>query len=175
MLASMVLGAFEITMDWLLLICLIPFVSRAILAWCCLTVVERPMAAAIRDTATHRAAILAIAGFSITIFAGLAVLDTQKDFHLAAAFAAVSFVAYFAAYSIQTYKWFIWIDLVGDAFMDTGSLSLVLAMMCVFHQIPSHSANWVACILGPVVWSIDHVVKWVASYKYFRELRNQSQ
>jgi hypothetical protein len=153
---------------WFLLsLPLLPFITRGALWFIYARCVLCELPEDARDEETHRSASLGIAGFSVTIFAGLTVLEGTigQNLELAIYFSATSFISYFLAFFVQGYKHLLLVDQIGDAAMETGSLVLFAALIALLAT--RSSENGVGIILGVcaiLVWLIDHSLRWYFSY-----------
>src|SRR5439155_9657224 len=89
--------------SWMLPLPLLPFLTRFIVCFCYRRKLFCHLPSAARDEEAHRTSSLEIAGFSVTIFAGLVVLEgtVKGNLEIAIFFAAISFIMYFLAHAVQ--------------------------------------------------------------------------
>src|SRR5207253_1590991 len=126
------------------------------------------MPAEFRDTETHRTSSLSIAGFSVTIFAGLVVLEGQvsQDLMLPIYFAAMSFIGYLVAHAVQGYKLWHVLDQFADAAMDSGSLCLIAALVALLLSKFQWSGTIGVMVIAAVgAWAADHVLRWYFTFR----------
>lgn len=121
----------------------------------------------------QRSVILALAGFAFTVAAALAVLDTavRPTLQLSIWYVLASFLSYLAALSLQSYKYRIWQDQLATAFIEVGSLSLLLTLITLLFA--AQLERWfllVALSLALCVWASDHVVKLRLFWRYLYAL-----
>lgn len=122
---------------------------------------------------THRAIILALAGFSYTGFLALTLLDpsigSQLDFP--AYCLLVSFVSYFGALNFQGYKFYRWRDLTGDALMETASLGLILSIVGVITATRPNIYWLLVMVLSSILWLMDYGmrIRYMWKYLYAKE------
>ncbi len=123
------------------------------------------------DRESHRSLILALAGFSFSGLLAFIVLDgtLRQDFHLTVFFLLLSFLSYFLALNLQGYKSRRWHDQLGNALMDSASLSLILAIISVFLAFQINSVFYVILAFGAFsIWALDHIIKLKILSKFLR-------
>jgi hypothetical protein len=148
---------------------LVPVITRFFMAlsWHRLMVDELPEGAQHRDA--HRGVILALAGFSFTAVAGLAVLETQRPgFQLSIWYVLLSFVAYLTALNLQSYKVTRWQNYVAAALIEMGSLSLTLTLVSLVSA--GKFDEWFPTLVAVVAfgsWAADHVIRLSLEISHF--------
>jgi hypothetical protein len=155
---------------------LIPFITRACLWTYYRTVVQQELKDEARQEEQHRSAILAIAGFSLTLFSAFVIVDQTIDVQLEMViyFSGCSFVAYLAAFAIQIYKPVFLVDQVGDAAMDCGSFCLILSLVGLLMARPAIAFPSVVLMTAAlIVWTIEHTLKLWLSYRYLSQLKRR--
>ena len=158
---------------WLYLLPLLPVATRFAIGlyWTWLMPVALPEEAQERDT--QRSVILALAGFSFTAVAALAVLDTgaRPSLQLSIWYALASFVSYLGALNLQSYKYRLWQDELATALIEVGSLSLVLTLVTLLTTAKLEGwFLWTAISLAVGAWLIDHGVKLRLFWRYLEAL-----
>lgn len=121
----------------------------------------------------QRATILALAGFSFTAVAGLAVLDAsiRTSLQLATWYVLISFVAYVSALNLQSYKFSRWQNQLASGLIETGSLSLTLTLASLmFTATFSKEFQWTASAIALGAWLLDHVIRLRIDHRYLFEL-----
>ncbi len=115
------------------------------------------------DRESHRAHIMALAGFSFAALLALVVIDAallHQNFQLPVYYLMVSFIFYMAALNLQGYKSRRWEDQVGTALMDAASLSLILSILSIlFLNGFTPQFAWCISLLALSGWLIDHVIR----------------
>lgn len=127
-----------------------------------------PEAAQERDF--QRSFIFSLAGFSFTAIAGLAVLDStiRVGLQLPTWYVLLSFIAFFIALNIQSYKSTRWHNQLANSFIETGTLSLMLALSALlFTTTFSCVFQWIGTSLSIGAWLIDHLVRLRMDCRYF--------
>jgi hypothetical protein len=126
------------------------------------------------DRDANRALILALAGFSFTAVAALAVLDiaAQRRFEVPTLLLLGSFLGYLWALNIQGYKALRWHDGAASALADTSTLAMILAL-CALVATTGFSAMMkaLAYTLAAVVWGTDFFLRVGFEWKYLTSLR----
>ena len=146
-----------------------PVITRFMvgLYWDQLMLDELPEAAQHRDA--HRSVILALAGFSFTAVAGLAVLETQRPgFQLSIWYVLLSFVAYLTALNLQSYKLTRWQNYVAAALIEMGSLSLTLTLVSLVSA--GKFDTWFRTLVAAVAlgsWVVDHAIRLLLEISHF--------
>ena len=110
------------------------------------------------DRDSHRALILALAGFSFTGLIGVAVVDAKVQLHLeyAVYFLFVSFLCFFFALNLQGYKFRRWHDQVSDALIEAATLSLMSCIAVVALKIyPTTFVAYFIAVSATIVWILD--------------------
>lgn len=158
---------------WLYLLPLAPVVSRFSIGlyWHWLMPVALPEEAQERDT--QRSVILALAGFSFTGVAALAVLDSgsRPSLQLSIWYVLASFVSYLSALNLQAYKYRLWQDELATALIEVGSLSLVLTLATLL--VSAKLEDWFLCtaiVVALGAWLVDHGVKLRLFWRYLEAL-----
>lgn len=145
-----------------------PFVGRITIAIRFWSYMGETLSPEEQQTETHRAIILALAGFSFTGFLALTLLDPSVGSHLdfAAYCLLVSFVSYFGALSFQGYKFYRWRDLIGDTLMETASLGLILSIVGVI-SVTRPNGYWsLVTGLSLVLWLVDYGLRLKYMWRY---------
>jgi hypothetical protein len=149
---------------------LAPVATRSVLAifWHWLMFDELPEAAQHRDA--NRAVILALAGFSFTAVAGLAVLDTagRSGFQLSIWYVLLSFVSYLTALNLQSYKVTRWQNYIAAALIEVGSLSLTLTLVSLV--LAGKFDDWFRALVAVVAvgcWAVDHFIRLYLENSHF--------
>lgn len=121
------------------------------------------------DVESHRAVVVALAGFSFTGLIGLIVVDaaTRTSYKFAIYFLLTSFLCYLFTLNLQGYKLWRWIDVLSDAVWESASLSLILAIVQTMRasRMDSYFIAGAAALAG-FVWGIDFIVRVVLFYRY---------
>jgi hypothetical protein len=126
----------------------------------------------------QRTFVLSLAGFSFTAVAGLAVLDAavRVTLQLPAWYVLVSFLAFFGAFNMQSYKASRWQNELSTGLIEIGALSLMLALIALlFSASFSPVFQWVASTITFGVWAVDHFISLRLSHRYLDELNEASK
>ena len=96
----------------------------------------------------------------------------QGAYSLPLFYVFVSFLSYFVALNIQSYKSKRWHDQCGDALADTGSLSLVAAVAAVVLQAPvgAPGTRTALAAIAAGAWVCDFLVRLSLEVQYLRHL-----
>lgn len=148
----------------------VPVATRFVLGyyWHWLMSDELPEAAQHREA--HRAVILALAGFSFTAVAGLAVLDAagRSGFQLSIWYVLLSFVSYLTALNLQSYKVTRWQNYIAAALIEVGSLSLTLTLVSLVFA--GNFDGWFRTLVAVVAlgsWAADHFIRLYLENSHF--------
>ncbi len=148
---------------------ILPLFSRAVLCLWHHEQMKEILTEAELDQEAHRSHILVLAGFSFTGLLAISVLDAtlRKDFHFAVFYLLVSFLCYFFALNLQSYKARRWHDQFATAIMDSASLSLILAIVSILY-LPAFNPNFSlgSSTLALFVWVTDHVIRLKIQWTY---------
>jgi hypothetical protein len=149
---------------------LLPFLSRGIVSAMNWQRMKEPVPAKVQDRETYRTLILTLAGFSFTGLLGVTVASTALGTNLdyTAYYLLFSFLSFIATLNIQSYKNFIWLDVLSDMFFDSAILTLILSVAVII--IVATFSLWVKTlvILGLIFWLVDHAIQLTHLYKDFR-------
>ncbi|MDP8217680.1 MAG: hypothetical protein P9M03_03025 [Candidatus Theseobacter exili] len=110
----------------------------------------------------HRNFASLFAGFSFSALLAIVVFqDTAKQsFPTTTYYLFISFIFYYCALNVQSYKGPRWQDQLGNVFMDTGSLSLILSIVsCMYRLQPFYMVYYILIFLGIAVWVVDHIIR----------------
>jgi hypothetical protein len=135
-----------------------------------------PEAAQERDV--QRASVLALAGFSFTAVAGLAVLDdkVRVSLQLPTWYVLVSFLAYLTCVNLQSYKSTRWQNQLSSALLEIGSLSLILAVLSIiFGTGFSDLFKFASASIAAFSWILDHTIRLILDNAYLRELDSSTR
>lgn len=149
-------------MNWLFYAPLVPLATHGIVVARFHRQMSEVLSEDEQDREAHRALILAFAGFSFTGVTALIVLEptVQQNLRDAVFFLLVSFLTYLWALNIQGYKAARWHGEAAAALAETGSLSLVLALISLLITSEFESAFVsLTGFLALGVWTIDHVTR----------------
>jgi hypothetical protein len=153
---------------------LAPALSAAFLGWRYRPILKRPLTRERIAREANRTTILALAGFSFAGLIGIAALDAtrQSALHESVYFLLVSFLSYFFALNLQSYKIYISRELLSSTLIDMASLCLLLAV-CALIVKSSNGTLYkiVVCALAGVVWTIDHAIRIYYMSVIFKEER----
>ena len=126
------------------------------------------------DRDSHRTLIAAMAGFSFTAVAALAVLDVSTQLRVGSALFLLfgSFLAYLWALNIQGYKARRWHDMFGNTLVEVAMLAMLLALCSLIAATSaSHTEQtWVFATAG-IVWLVDFVARVRLDWQYLTHLR----
>jgi hypothetical protein len=119
------------------------------------------------DHRANRLLILSLAGFSYSGLLALALLSTITGINLdlSAYYLLVSFLSYYLALNLQSYRYRRWHDHLGNALLDSGGLSLILSALSVI--LSSHFSRsykiWTS-VSAFMVWYLDHILRlWIVA------------
>jgi hypothetical protein len=154
----------------------LPLVTRLLLCTLWHWLVNDVLKEEAQERDLQRAVILALAGFSFTAAAGLAVLDASKQLQLQLPiwYALLSFVCYFTALNAPAYKVRRWQGQLALALIEAGSLSLLLTLASLIVDGAFSTTFKIAAVsltCGP--WLADHLFRLGIDFKYFSELDNK--
>jgi hypothetical protein len=126
-----------------------------------------------RDRETHRTIILALAGFSFTGLLALVVLEgaLQQGLSVAIYCLLISFVSFIVSLNLQSYKFRYWHDQLGTAFIDAGTLALILSVLSILftpHYDPLFATALSALAL--TAWVADHIIRLSLEVRIMRRL-----
>lgn len=148
----------------------IPFISRPILVWKHRKITYKIIPSEEKDLETNRNFNLTMCGFSFTGLLGLVVLEnTIKDIHLdkQICFIFISFISYYIANNIQSYKFYYWMDELAIYCMETGSLFLILTIITSFNFCLGLFCSIIFSIVGVLIWYIDFCIHIYCTNKSF--------
>lgn len=126
-----------------------------------------------QDTNSHRSIYLALLAISYSgLLAMLLVSEAWdgKDYHQPAFAQLLSFIAYFVAISIQSYKLSPFQDQMGEGFVDSGNLCLFLSLILVLLEADTIDCSTLM-LFGFVIsatWLIDFLHRVSLDYKFFK-------
>jgi cytochrome oxidase assembly protein ShyY1 len=124
---------------------------------------------------THRNLTIALAGFSFQGVIALAIVNNWagQDLNYAVYYLLISFLCYFSALNLQGYKFLAWHDQIGDAFLESGSLSLMLSIAGV---VLSKGVTWFGLAISAIalmVWGADFAIRVNLNWKYLSRRSSQ--
>jgi len=158
---------------WWALAAAVPLLTRGITTVVFRAAMHQQLKEANLARDAYRAFILALAGFSFTGMAALAVLDSsvQRKFSLAILYLVVSFLSFVAALNWQIYKQVRWQHELAGALIEVAILSMLLsvvAIVCV-SAFPI-GIKWAIGATAVVIWASDHIARLVFDVRFFKEV-----
>lgn len=151
----------------------IPFITWGIVCWVFRRCMKDRLTEAEIDRNNRRSIILALAGFSFTGLLAIAVVDatTRQNLQLSVYYLMVSFLSFFFALNLQSYKFHRWHDQFGNALFESATLSLLLSVAAVaLSTYPGTLYSIGITTLALAVWALDHVIRLRLMWLYFRAL-----
>ena len=159
---------------WLVALATIPLFTRGLMWWWHTKAIQGDLSEAEKAQDTHRSVIIPLAGFSFSALVALAIANNTIDFDLIlpVIFLLISFVCFYVAMNIQSYKSTRIGDNVGTAFYETATLCLFLAVADILFRGGDPSVLKYLGFLGVLAWLIDHAIRVVIMWKYLTALEN---
>ena len=141
---------------------LLPFLTRMVLCIRFWTHAKQRLTEDEQDRETHRTIILALAGFSFTGLLALVVLESalQQELSIAISCLLFSFLSFMVSLNLQSYKFHYWQDQLGTAFIDAGTLALILSVLSILvtsQQDPKFATT--LSVLALTAWVVDHSIR----------------
>jgi hypothetical protein len=150
-----------------------PLVTRILLCLHCRKVMREVPEEAAQERDVNRSFILSLAGFSFTAVAGFAVLDatTRIELQLPTWYVLLSFVSYISTLNAQSYKSNRFQNQIATAFVEIGTLSLMLALIALLFSVSfSCKFQWIAATVTFGAWLIDHALRLKFDHYFLRGL-----
>lgn len=129
------------------------------------------------DRESHRMFIRALSGFSFSVLTGMSVVErftyNNKQFQLPIFYLLISFLFYLSALNLQGYKYKRWHDQLGDALVDSATLSLLLSIISIIWSTNYGLGFRVSLtILTLLIWLIDHAIRLRILWRYLSQRQN---
>lgn len=150
----------------------IPLISRTVLCLRFRSQMSEILGEEEQDRESHMTLILSLAGFSFTGLVGLIVVDAtlRLSYKIAIYYLLVSFLSFLFSLNIQGYKSKRWHDQISTGIMDSGSLSLILAVAYLIYNQPYEPEFSLSLImLSFVAWLTDHAIRVRLPWQFLRE------
>ncbi len=153
----------------------IPFITRGLIARKYVDIMSRRLTKDQRSNPNYQSFLIAMTGYS---FAGIVAITVLKEddlltkLQLPMFYLFISFLSYFAALSLEGYKFYISRDLLSDMLTDIGSLSLVCFVVS-FVLISKYGRAYkiATFIIAFIVWSADYIIQLRYTTKAYEGIR----
>jgi len=116
------------------------------------------------DADAHRTIALGMAQFSFAGALALSVVNAKVEMNLTLTvyYLFLSFLLFLFVINIQTYKYYEWVDLVGDGVYESGTLCLILSLISVISESNLNFAyKYAVVMLALFIWIIDMVMRYL--------------
>ena len=142
----------------------LPAITRATQAWRYRALLGLPLGEGLEARDSSRAVIIALAGFSFTGVAGLAVLESTTEgqkLQMSVAFFLISFLFCIFALQLENYKFFLGRELLSSYLTESAILMLLIAIVAIVV-----SGSYGTCfkafvaLLSFAGWLADHFLEW---------------
>jgi hypothetical protein len=156
----------------------LPMVTRGVQAWRHRSLLENPVNEdqAARDSS--RTVIIALAGFSFTGVAGVAVLESatrRHELQIPVALFLFSFLFSLFALQLENYKFFIGRLLLSLYLIESALLMLLIAIVAIiFSGQYSNAFRGLVAGVSFSGWLIDHILEWRYTENHLRLLERQN-
>lgn len=110
------------------------------------------------DADAHRSIALGMAQFSFAGTLALTVVNgtIEMNLSLTVYYLFLSFLLFFFVINIQTYKYWEWVDLIGDAAYESGTLCLILALIFILPESKMSTIYvYAITLLTLTMWGTD--------------------
>lgn len=161
-------------MEFSYLVTVVPILSRALVAWRFRGLMNDVLSEEENDRESNRTLILAFAGFSFTGVIALIVLQpsVSQSVQGGVFFLLVSFLSYLWSLNLQSYKATRWQGELAAAFVDVGSLCLVLALVSLLVSSAFGTGFVVfTSLLALGIWTVDHCIRLSIDWRYLQRRR----
>jgi len=160
---------------WWAIVSALPLVTRGIPIITFVKAMHKPLKEETLARDAYRAFILALAGFSFTGMAALAVLDSsaQKKFSLAILFLVISFLSFVAALNWQIYKQRRWQHELAGALIEVAVLAMLLSVVAIVSTsaFPAE-LKWAVGAAAVLIWGSDHVTRLVIDVQHIAKVND---
>ncbi len=120
---------------------------------------------------THRNFISILSGFTFSALLAIVILQKTSSYNLTMIiyYLFLSFICYYFSFNIQSYKSSILQDQIGDTFINTASLSLILSIIaCLLSTKPYHGIYTFLILFSLLIWTIDHIIRLGIECRYLK-------